>query len=201
MVNVDEIFSVLEEKFGATKDLQDKWTVTALISAANLHSAVQFLRDESPVKFEMLVDIAGIDYLTYPNHEGPRFAVAYAFKSISTPGARIRLKVQVSESDLNVPTLTDLYSNANWYEREVYDLFGIVFKGHPDLRRLLNHVEFVGHPLRKDYPAQKRQWLSTNDYLLPALEQRLEELGYRVVQRSKEVETKDNEFLEGSIKE
>ena len=201
MVNVDEIFSVLEEKFGATKESKDKWTVTAIVPAAYLHNAVQFLRDESAIKFEMLVDIAGVDYLTYPNHEGPRFAVDYAFKSMSTPGARIRLKVQVPEADLNVPTLTDLYANANWYEREVFDQFGIVFTGHPDLHRLLNHVEFVGHPLRKDYPAQKRQWLSTNDYLLPALEKRLEVLGYRVVQRSKEVETVDNEFLEGSIKE
>ena len=201
MVNVDEIFSVLEEKFGATRESMDKWTVTAVVPAAYLQNAVQFLRDESPVKFEMLVDIAGVDYLTYPNHEGPRFAVDYAFKSMSTPGARIRLKVLVPESDLNVPTLTGFYANADWYEREVFDQFGIVFTGHPDLRRLLNHVEFVGHPLRKDYPAQKRQWLSTNDYLLPALEKRLEVLGYRVVQRSKEVETVDNEFLEGSIKE
>ena len=149
----------------------------------------------------MLVDIAGIDYLTYPNHEGPRFAVSYAFKSMKNPGARIRLKVLVSEESLKVPTISDLYANANWYEREVYDQFGVIFEGHPDLRRLLNHVEFVGHPLRKDYPAQKRQWLSTNDYLLPELEKRLEMLGYRVIQRSKEVETNDNEFLEGSIKE
>ena len=119
---------------------------------------------------------------------------------MKNPGARIRLKVLVSEESLKVPTISDLYANANWYEREVYDQFGVIFEGHPDLRRLLNHVEFVGHPLRKDYPAQKRQWLSTNDYLLPELEKRLEELGYKVIQRSKEVETNDNEFLEGSIK-
>ena len=75
MVNVDEIFSVLEEKFDATKESMDKWTVTAVVSATYLQNVVQFLRDESPVKFEMLVDIAGVDYLTYPNHEGPRFAV------------------------------------------------------------------------------------------------------------------------------
>ena len=94
MVNVDEIFSVLEEKFGATKESKDKWTVTAVVPAAYLHNAVQFLRDESAIKFEMLVDIAGVDYLTYPNHEGPRFAVDYAFKSMSTPGARIRLNTK-----------------------------------------------------------------------------------------------------------
>ena len=200
-MTVEEIFAVLEERYGATREKQDKWGVTAIVSASYLHNAVQFLKEESGIKFDMLVDIAGVDYLTYPNHEGPRFAVAYAFKSVTKPVNRIRLKVLVSEENLNVPTITDLYANANWYEREVYDQFGIVFKGHPDLRRLLNHVEFVGHPLRKDYPAQKRQWLSTNDYLLPQLEQRLEELGYKVVQRSKEVETNDNEFLEGSIKE
>ena len=201
MKTAEEIFTALEEMFGAKRETLDKWGVTAIVSAGYLRNAVQFLKDTAGVELNMLVDIAGIDYLTYPNHEGPRFAVSYAFKSIANPGLRFRLKVLVSEASLKVPTLSDLYANANWYEREVFDQFGIEFEGHPDLRRLLNHVEFVGHPLRKDYPAQKRQWLSTNDYLLPALEQRLETLGYRVVERSKEVGTNDNEFLEGSIKE
>ena len=201
MKTAEEIFTALEKMFGAKRETLDKWSVTAVVSAGYLRNAVQFLKDTAEVKLDMLVDIAGIDYLTYPNHEGPRFAVSYSFKSIENPGLRFRLKVLVSEASLKVPTLSDLYANANWYEREVFDQFGIVFEGHPDLRRLLNHVEFVGHPLRKDYPAQKRQWLSTNDYLLPALEKRLEDLGYRVVQRSKEVGTNDNEFLEGSIKE
>ena len=200
MKTAEEIFTALEKMFGAKRETLDKWGVTAIVSAGYLRNAVQFLKDTAEVKLDMLVDIAGIDYLTYPNHEGPRFAVSYSFKSIENPGLRFRLKVLVSEASLKVPTVSDLYANANWYEREVFDQFGIVFEGHPDLRRLLNHVEFVGHPLRKDYPAQKRQWLSTNDYLLPALEQRLETLGYKVVQRSKEVETNDNEFLEGSIK-
>ena len=199
-MTVEEIFAALEGKFDVKREPLDKWGITAVVAAPYLHNAVQFLKEESGIKFDMLVDIAGIDYLTYPNHEGPRFAVSYAFKSIKNPGARIRLKVLVSEESLKVPTISDLYANANWYEREVYDQFGVIFEGHPDLRRLLNHVEFVGHPLRKDYPAQKRQWLSTNDYLLPELEKRLEELGYKVIQRSKEVETNDNEFLEGSIK-
>ena len=199
-MTVEEIFAALEGKFDVKREPLDKWGITAVVAAPYLHNVVQFLKEEAGIKFDMLVDIAGIDYLTYPNHEGPRFAVSYAFKSMKNPGARIRLKVLVSEESLKVPTISDLYANANWYEREVYDQFGVIFEGHPDLRRLLNHVEFVGHPLRKDYPAQKRQWLSTNDYLLPELEKRLEELGYKVVQRSKEVETNDNEFLEGSIK-
>ena len=200
-MTVEEIFAALEGKFDVKREPLDKWGITAVVAAPYLHNVVQFLKEEAGIKFDMLVDIAGIDYLTYPNHEGPRFAVSYAFKSMKNPGARIRLKVLVSEESLKVPTISDLYANANWYEREVYDQFGVIFEGHPDLRRLLNHVEFVGHPLRKDYPAQKRQWLSTNDYLLPELEKRLEELGYKVIQRSKEVETNDNEFLEGSIKE
>ncbi|WP_405322731.1 NADH-quinone oxidoreductase subunit C [Fibrobacter sp.] len=199
-MTVEEIFAALEGKFDVKREPLDKWGITAVVAAPYLHNVVQFLKEEAGIKFDMLVDIAGIDYLTYPNHEGPRFAVSYAFKSMKNPGTRIRLKVLVSEENLKVPTISDLYANANWYEREVYDQFGVIFEGHPDLRRLLNHVEFVGHPLRKDYPAQKRQWLSTNDYLLPQLEMRLEELGYKVVQRSKEVETNDNEFLEGSIK-
>lgn len=201
MKTVDDVFEALSEKFGAKREMLDKWGVTAVVSAGYLHNVVQFLKESAGVKFEMLVDIAGIDYLTYPNHEGPRFAVSYSFKSVSSVGARIRLKVLVGEGDLKVPTISDLFANANWYEREVFDQFGIKFEGHPDLRRLLNHVEFVGHPLRKDYPAQKRQWLSTNDYLLPELEKRLEDLGYKIVQRSKEVGTNDNEYLEGSIKE
>ena len=199
-MTVEEIFAALEGKFDVKREPLDKWGITAVVAAPYLHNVVQFLKEEAGIKFDMLVDIAGIDYLTYPNHEGPRFAVSYAFKSMKNPGARIRLKVLVSEESLKVPTISDLYANANWYEREVYDQFGVIFEGHPYLRRLLNHVEFVGHPLRKDYPAQKRQWLSTNDYLLPELEKRLEELGYKVIQRSKEVETNDNEFLEGSIK-
>ena len=199
-MTVEEIFAALEGKFDVKREPLDKWGITAVVAAPYLHNAVQFLKEESGIKFDMLVDIAGIDYLTYPNHEGPRFAVSYAFKSMKNPGARIRLKVLVSEENLKVPTISDLYANANWYEREVYDQFGVIFEGHPDLRRLLNHVEFVGHPLRKDYPAQKRQWLSTNDYLLPELEKRLETLGYKGIQRSKEVEPNDDEFLEGSVK-
>ena len=134
-MTVEEIFAALEGKFDVKREPLDKWGITAVVAAPYLHNAVQFLKEESGIKFDMLVDIAGIDYLTYPNHEGPRFAVSYAFKSMKNPGARIRLKVLVSEESLKVPTISDLYANANWYEREVFDQFGIVFQGHPDLRR------------------------------------------------------------------
>lgn len=127
-MTVEEIFAALEGKFDVKREPLDKWGITAVVAAPYLHNAVQFLKEESGIKFDMLVDIAGIDYLTYPNHEGPRFAVSYAFKSMKNPGARIRLKVLVSEESLKVPTISDLYANANWYEREVYDQFGVILK-------------------------------------------------------------------------
>ena len=99
-----------------------------------------------------------------------------------------------------MPTLSDLYAIADWQEREVWDQYGIVFAGHPNLRRLLNHVEFEGHPLRKDYPMHKRQWLSANNGMLDQLEQRLETLGYRVIERSPEILPDYEERLHGSIK-
>ena len=201
MTFAETVVSVLTSKFGGTKDNAAKWDACVVVSKEYLHNAVEFLKNDASMQMDMLLDLAGIDYLTYPNHEGPRFAVSYAFKSTKNPGRRVRLKVLVSEADLNVPTITDLYASANWLEREVYDQFGLVFTGHPDLRRILNHVEFVGHPLRKDYPAQKRQWLSTTDFLIPELEKRLEDKGYKVIQRSKEIMPVEEEYLEGSIRE
>lgn len=197
----ETLASVLQAKFGGKLDSRAKWDVCVEVSKEYLHNAVEFLKNDGSAKMDMLMDVAGIDYLTYPNHEGPRFGISYAFKSSKQPGVRIRLKVLVSEADLKVPSLTDLYESANWLEREVFDQFGISFVGHPDLRRILNHVEFVGHPLRKDYPAQKRQWLSTSDFLVPELEKRLESKGYKVIQRSPEVMPADDEYLEGSIRE
>ena len=201
MTFAETVVSVLTSKFGGTKDNAAKWDACVVVPKEYLHNAVEFLKNDASMQMDMLLDLAGIDYLTYPNHEGPRFAVSYAFKSTKNPGRRVRLKVLVSEADLNVPTITDLYASANWLEREVYDQFGLVFTGHPDLRRILNHVEFVGHPLRKDYPAQKRQWLSTTDFLIPELEKRLEDKGYRIIQRSKEIMPVEEEYLEGSIRE
>lgn len=196
-VVTEKIIPLLEEKFGAKVDAKAKWDSCVVLDKENLHAAVELLKNE--FQMDMLLDLAGIDYLTYPNYEGPRFAISYAFKSMANPGRRIRLKVLVSEADLKVQTVTDLYKVASWLEREVFDQYGIVFAGHKDLRRILNHHEFVGHPLRKDYPATRRQWLSENDYLVPELEKRLVDLGYKVVQRSEEINPCDNEYLEGSI--
>jgi len=128
---------------------------------------------------EVLIDIVGVDYLGMENHEGKRFGVIYQFKNMKTMERR-SFKVLVDEGE-KIPTLSEVCPIADWLEREVWDQFGIVFEGHPNLKRLLNHAEFEGHPLRKDYPAKKRQWLSENDLMQDQLEKRLETLGYKVI--------------------
>lgn len=200
MADCEKLLAILEEKFGAKRDLADKWGFTVLVERENLHALMLFLRDDQSAKFDVLLDIVGVDYLGFKDYEGPRFAVEYVLKTMKAPVRRMRVKVLVSETDCKVPSIADLYAIANWQEREVFDQYGVVFEGHPDLRRLLNHAEFEGHPLRKDYPAHKRQWLSANDYLLPELEARLESKGYKIVARSKEVMPNDDEYLEGSRK-
>ena len=129
--------------------------------------------------YDVLIDIVGVDYLGMENHKGKRFAVIYCLKNTKNM-ARVRIKVLVEENE-KIPTLSKIYPIANWQEREVWDQFGIVFDEHPNLKRILNHVDFEGHPLRKDYPAKKRQWLSENDQMQDQLEKRLETLGYRVL--------------------
>lgn len=111
----------------------------------------RFLKEEEG--FHMLTDIGGVDYLRIPRSE-PRFEVVYVLtdvRDLARP-RRVRIRVQVPEDDPRVPSLVPLWSGANWPEREIYDLFGIVFEGHPDLRRILMPEDWKGHPLRKDYP-------------------------------------------------
>ncbi len=116
-----------------------------------------YLKYESSPRFDFLMDLSAVDYLP----REPRFEVIYNL--YSTEGrARLRLKVAVFETDPVVPTICHLWSGANWFEREVWDMFGIRFSGHPDLKRILMYDEFKGHPLRKDYPIQRRQPLITN---------------------------------------
>jgi NADH-quinone oxidoreductase subunit C len=108
--------------------------------------ALAFLRDHSDGQFQQLVDLAGVDY---PERER-RFDVVYHLLSL-TKNTRVRLTVQTDE-DTPVPTVTGVYPNADWYEREAFDMYGIFFEGHPDLRRILTDYGFHGHPLRKDFP-------------------------------------------------
>lgn len=194
------LFPLLQEKFGVQADPAALRDFCVVAQASRLRDLVMFLRDTPQWSFDMLVDVAGVDYLGQEGHHGPRFAVIYVLKSMQHIAHRMRIKVLVSEEECAVPTISDLYEIANWQERETWDQFGIVFTGHPNLKRLLNHAEFEGHPLRKDYPVQKRQWLSANDVMLDQLEARLETLGYRVIERSPEIIPDLEERLLGSRK-
>ncbi len=128
--------------------------VTVVLAAADYHASMQALRDHPSTRFEQLIDLCGIDYLHYADGvwEGPRFAVVSHLLSVSH---NWRLRVRIFAPDDDVPvvsSVTDLWSSANWYEREAFDLFGILFEGHDDLRRILTDYGFIGHPFRKDFP-------------------------------------------------
>ena len=128
----------------ATKIAFGELTVT--VQPAHLLSCVEFLRDDGACRFSSLVDITAVDH----PERSPRFDVVYHFLSMYQ-NHRIRVVVGVGEDDM-VPSLVTLHPSANWVEREVFDMFGILFSGHPDLRRILTDYGFRGHPLRKDFP-------------------------------------------------
>ncbi len=176
----DQLKDLLGSRFGLALDPRDRWDQTFLVPRDRLHEVARFLRDDPSLLLSQLLDIAGIDYLSYPNHRGTRYAAVYLFKSIAFRH-RVKLKVEVDEEDAAIPSLHDLFKLADWLERETWDQYGIDFTGHPNLKRLLNHHEFVGHPLRKDYPCQKRQKLSLNDPLMDQLEVRLKAKGYEIL--------------------
>ena len=113
----------------------------------------KFLRDDSGLDFNFLMDLTAVDYL---NRKDDRFEVVYHFYSLQR-NDRLRVKVPLNEDDCTIDSVSSLWKTANWYEREVWDLYGIKFNGHPDMRRILLYEEFKGHPLRKDYPINKRQ--------------------------------------------
>ncbi len=153
------ILTRLQERYAS--QLMEVHTVrdepTAVATRASLLDLMRFCRDDAELAFEVLMDLTAVDYLKYPGREdGPRFDVVYHLYSLRL-NHRLRVKVRVDEDEAVVPTVVPLWPIANWLEREVWDMFGIRFEGHPDLRRLLMYEEFVGHPLRKDYPIERRQ--------------------------------------------
>ena len=128
--------------------------ITVVIKDSNYLSAMRVLRDHPDTRFEQLLDLAGVDYSTYGDGawEGKRFAVVSHLLSLTH---NWRLRVRVFAGDDEVPvvaSLNDIWSAANWYEREAFDFFGILFEGHDDLRRILTDYGFIGHPFRKDFP-------------------------------------------------
>jgi NADH-quinone oxidoreductase subunit C len=158
-VSGEEILQRLRDRFGAAvvDTHQHHGDATAVLERSVLPDALRFCRDEPALTFDVLMDLTAADYLKYPGREdGPRFEVVYHLYSLSH-NHRVRLKVRVDEDDAVVPTAVALWPIANWLEREVWDMFGVRFAGHPNMRRLLMYEEFVGHPLRKDYPITRRQ--------------------------------------------
>jgi NADH-quinone oxidoreductase subunit C len=128
--------------------------VKVLVSAADYLESARILRDAPGCQFEQLMDLCGVDYSDYKQgaYDGPRYCVVSHLLSVSL-NQRIRLKVFALDDDLPVvASVNDVWSAANWFEREAFDLFGIVFEGHNDLRRILTDYGFIGHPFRKDFP-------------------------------------------------
>lgn len=144
----------LRERFGGAviathSDFGDD---TALVAREKIVEICTFLRDDPEMSFEFAMDLTGVDYLG----EEPRFEVVYHLFSYEKKH-RLRLKVRVPENDPVVDSVASVWPGMNWYEREAYDMYGIVFRGHPNLKRILLYEGFVGHPLRKDYPKARRQ--------------------------------------------
>ena len=127
---------------------------TAYVKRENYFEVAKFLKSDPAFAMNVLMDLTAVDGLWMD--WSPRFEVVAHFYSLSH-NSRLRIKVRVPETDLRVASLVPLWPIANWFEREVWDMFGIKFEGHPNLKRILMYEEFVGHPLRKDYPIAKRQ--------------------------------------------
>ena len=128
--------------------------ITVVVAVSDYLSVMQSLRDHASLRFEQLLDLCGVDYESYGDGawNGARFAVVSHLISI-THNWRLRVRTFAPEDDLPVvPSVSNLWNSANWYEREAFDLFGILFAGHDDLRRILTDYGFIGHPFRKDFP-------------------------------------------------
>ena len=141
--------------------------VTLVVSVEDYLASMQLLRDAPGCKFEQLIDICGVDYSAYRDTvwEGLRYGVVSHLLSVSL-NQRVRVKVFCPEDDFPVvPSVTALWSSANWFEREAFDLYGIVFDGHEDLRRILTDYGFIGHPFRKDFPLSGHVEMRYDDVL------------------------------------
>lgn len=128
--------------------------VTVVVDASEYLAAARVLRDHVDLQFEQLIDLCGVDYSAYANDvwEGPRFAVVCHLLSIKN-NWRVRLRTFAPQDDFPVvDSVIDVWNGVSWYEREAFDMYGVLFSGHPDLRRILTDYGFVGHPFRKDFP-------------------------------------------------
>ncbi len=151
----NEIRALIEEKFSNAVISQHDFRGddTIVLDRKVLHDVLGFARTDPGLDFDLLVDICGVDRSEMGLE--PRFAVVYHLVS-TRHRHRLRLKFPVPEDDPVVPSVTDVWVGADWFERETYDMFGIRFLGHPNLKRILTHEQFEAHPLRKDYPVNRR---------------------------------------------
>jgi NADH-quinone oxidoreductase subunit C len=152
MVATAATLKALSERFGDLHADEFRRQTRIRVVRHQLIDVLAFL--QQGCGFDFLVDITCVDYLNYRG-ASDRFGLAYLLSSTSS-NERITIRVMLNEPDLSVPSIVGLWEGANWLEREVYDMFGIRFDGHPDLRRILMPPEFTAHPLRKDYPLQGR---------------------------------------------
>ncbi len=172
---MDKVSARLGSKVLVTYEFRGQCAVT--IRPADLRELLAWLRDDPDTDMQWLIDVGGVDYLGYApagrddDDRDWRFEVAYQLYSMSK-NHRFRVKVAVNETECEVPSIWDMWAVANWMEREVWDLYGIKFPGHPNLRRIMCHDDFQGHALRKDYPINKRQKLTvpTEDLLCEKVE-------------------------------
>jgi NADH-quinone oxidoreductase subunit C len=153
---LDTLQAALQAVLGASiKSLaRDRGELTLVVPADRYLAAAKTLRDDAALGFEQLVDLCGVDYADYRNEpwEGPRFCVVSHLLSVKH-NWRLRLKVFCPDDDLPaIASITEVWNSANWFEREAFDLYGILFEGHVDLRRILTDYGFIGHPMRKDFP-------------------------------------------------
>jgi NADH-quinone oxidoreductase subunit C len=156
MTRLDTLQAALQSVLGTRiKSLKrDRGELTLTVAAADYLDVAKTLRDDPALGFEQLLDLCGVDYSTYKDQpwDGLRYCAVSHLLSVSH-NWRLRLKVFCPDDDLpSVASLTEVWSSANWFEREAFDLFGIIFEGHVDLRRILTDYGFIGHPFRKDFP-------------------------------------------------
>jgi NADH-quinone oxidoreductase subunit C len=155
----EDVLAYAREKFGdaVTSSRVSLGELTLEIARDRVVDVCRTLRDDARLNYEQLIDLCGIDYLDYAKESwgaprpAARFAVVYHLLSVKH-NRRVRLRVLLDDELPIAPSVTTVWNSANWYEREAFDLFGIVFEGHPDLRRILTDYGFVGHPFRKDFP-------------------------------------------------
>jgi len=147
-----QVGAILGERVVELKNALGELTLT--VRADDYLDVATTLRDHPELKFEQLIDLCGVDYSDYGNggYEGPRYAIVSQLLSVSK-NWRLRLKVFATDDDFPaVASVTGVWSSANWFEREAFDMYGVIFDGHNDLRRILTDYGFIGHPMRKDFP-------------------------------------------------